>query len=140
MEICVAGWYFERAFLGKLAEVRDSFNTTIVSHLPDAWKGYSLNGARVITIPNIGLEFGCYDYYLKNVWNGRDDVLFMHDDTKVKNTGVFDSISKLSVDCAYIFRDYSEEKANGGKHGRAIFCSARLLSNQQMLESDLTAC
>jgi hypothetical protein len=61
MEICVAGWYFDYKFLEKLKEVRDVFRTTIVSHVPDAYEQYELNGARVIPIPNIGLEFGCYD-------------------------------------------------------------------------------
>jgi hypothetical protein len=128
MEICVAGWYFDYHFLEKLKEVRDIFKTTIVSHVPDAYDRYELNGASVIPIPNIGLEFGCYDHYLKEVWNGRDDVLFIHDDTKIKDSSVFHKISKLDVDCAYIFRDMAEEKANGGKHGRAIFCSKRFLN------------
>jgi hypothetical protein len=128
MQICVAGWYFDRGFLNSLSNVQDKFRTTIISHLPDAYERYELNGARVIPIPNVGLEFGCYDYYLKNAWNGRDDVLFMHDDMKIKDPSVFSSISKLDIDCAYIFRNYAEEKANGGKHGRAIFCSARFLA------------
>jgi hypothetical protein len=86
---------------------------------------------RVVHIPNIGLEFGCYDYYLKNLWNEKDAVLFMHDDTKIENVDVFDGISRLGtdgIDCAYIFRDHAEERANGGRHGRAIYCSARFLT------------
>jgi hypothetical protein len=128
MEICVAGWYFEPHFLEKMSEVNDKYRVTIVSHLPDAWEDYHLNGLRVIPVPNIGLEFGCYDHYLKNLWTGRDDVLFIHDDTKIKNSDVFDGISRVGVDCAYIFRDMAEEKANGGKHGRAIFCSKKFLA------------
>jgi hypothetical protein len=128
MEICVAGWYFEPHFLEKLSEVTNKYRVTIVSHVPDGWDDYHLNGCRVIPIPNIGLEFGCYDYYLKNLWTGRSDVLFIHDDTKIKNSVVFNDISNLDVDCAYIFRDAAEERANGGKHGRAIFCSARFLA------------
>ena len=53
-------------------------------------------------------------------------MFFTHDDTVVGGK-VFDEIAKIRHDCAYVFRDEAEERSNGGKHGRAIFCSARFL-------------
>lgn len=128
MEICIAGWYFDKKFLGVMDFINreTKHSVYIISHLPANNNG-DVGSLIVESIPNVGLEFGCYDYYLKNVWNGSNDVLFIHDDTNIKDPVVFDSIADLGVDCAYIFRDSAEEKANGGKHGRAIFCSKRFL-------------
>jgi hypothetical protein len=64
---------------------------------------------------------------MKKIWNGNDSVLFLHDDLRVESSQVIDAICKLKHDCAYIFRDKAEEKANGGMHGRAIYCSQRFL-------------
>jgi hypothetical protein len=70
-----------------------------------------------------GLEFRCYDWYIRNEWDGESDVLFMHDDERIAGPWVFDQIAKLKHDQAYIFEDFAECKANGGKHGRGIYCS-----------------
>ena len=127
MKICVAGWYFEPMFYMALSMVRDKYESFIVAHkpIPDYFIRYW--GLKGLEIPNIGLEFGCYDWYLKVRWDGKSNVLFTHDDTLVRDVEVFDEIAKIPHDCAYIFRDYAEEMANGGKHGRAIFMSARFL-------------
>jgi hypothetical protein len=78
----------------------------------------------------VGLEFGAYQQYLAEYWDGHSDVLFMHDDTIVTDSGAFDQIAALSekgIHQAYIFNNESEEIANQGKHGRAIWCSATFL-------------
>ena len=125
MEICVAGFYFDRDFIEILRRSSEKHKITIISHR----KAKDFVNSREITcinIPNIGLEFGCYDHYLKNVWDG-GKTLFIHDDMKIGSINIFDKIEEVDKDCAYIFRDECEEKANGGKHGRAILASSRFL-------------
>lgn len=120
MRICVAGWHGNKMFYDFLEMV--PYGVTVINHKEDN----DCLSLLKVNVPNIGLEFGCYDYYLKNIWKG-GNVLFIHDDTDIKSPGVLDSIFKLKHDCAYLFRDKAEEKANGGKHGRAIYCSDRFL-------------
>jgi len=123
MEICIVGWYFDLTLLNIMKLVK--FPVTIVSHKKVDKKVY--NGFDFVEIPNIGLEFGAYNHYLMNLWKG-NNVLFMHDDISLNSIRVFKEIAALKHDVAYIFRDKAEEKANGGKHGRSIFCSSRFLS------------
>jgi hypothetical protein len=136
MEICVCGWYFFPELTASLDQVHLSYPVTVISHkdcdIPHSFP--------IIRVPNIGLEFGAYDHFLKNVWSGKDDVLFMHDDASISDIKVFDRISGLNkdeaIDQAYLFKNENEEKNNGGKHGRAIFISGRLL--KFMIEYECT--
>lgn len=126
MRICVSGWDYNEDFLAALREIHSQFDVTIINHrskLPAAM----FNGIVLVSTPNVGLEFGCYDYFLKTAWDRKSDVLFCHDDIRVSDPSVFEKISKITADQAYIWRDKAERMANGGKHGRAIFCSARFL-------------
>jgi hypothetical protein len=128
MKICVVGWYFDGDCMTILEKVKNDYDLTIVSHRNgDGPSADYMNRFALVSISNIGLEFGAYDFYLKNIWDEKSSVLFMHDDMKISDKEVFKKIEKLPHDCAYIFRDYAEEKANGGKHGRAFFASARFL-------------
>lgn len=122
MQICLVGWYGHKDLYVLLESC--GFPVTVISHNKDN----DYLGLPAINIPNLGLEFGCYDYFIKNVWSKRKgNVLFMHDDMIIDDKNVFSEISKLKHDCAYIFRDYAEHAANGGKHGRSIFCSERFI-------------
>jgi len=126
MKICVTGWYYDRDFLTILKKISTMFDTTIVSH--ELFKPVQFrNGIKHVSIDNIGLEWGAYDFYLRNMWDEQSDVLFMHDDMKLASADVMNDIALLKHDCTYIFRDIAEEKANGGKHGRMVKCSGRFL-------------
>lgn len=128
MKTCVVGWYYLIGFMDSLREINNRYPVWIISHKSQMeLSPYNWRGLKIMSIENIGLEFGAYAFYLTNIWDGKDSVLFTHDDTRVENIGVFDRIADIPHDCAYIFRDMAEEKANGGKHGRAIFCSAKFL-------------
>ncbi len=127
MKICVVGWYFEPGFMVVLKQIDPVYPVTIISHRSDSNLNPVSNSLKMFCVKNVGLEFGAYNFYLMRVWDERSSVLFTHDDTRVSDVGVFDRIAEIQHDCAYIFRDWAEEKANGGKHGRAIFCSARFL-------------
>jgi hypothetical protein len=120
MQICVVGWHGHKDLYVMLQSI--AYPVVVISHKED--NDY-LN-LHTKNIPNIGLEFGAYDYYLKNIWEG-GSVLFMHDDMIIDDVSVFDEIFRLKCDCSYIFRDSAEHMANGGKHGRTIYCSERFL-------------
>ncbi len=116
MRVCVAGWHFDPRFYSALPE-GESF--AVCHRAPPA----PLHSS--VAIPNVGLEFGCYDWYLKNKWEG-GPVLFTHDDNEIPKE-VLDAIASLDCDQAFLFASEAEAKANGGAHGRAIFCSDRFL-------------
>jgi len=130
MKICVCGWYYNREFLKILSSVSARYIPTVVCHKnfnPDDSDG--LSGIAFVNRENIGLEFGAYDYYIKNIWNG-EDVLFLHDDTTIASAGFFDKVAdafSLGVDQAFIFHDEAHGKANQHFHGRAMICSARFI-------------
>jgi len=144
MNICVVGWYFYEDLYKVLKEVDKKHKVTIISHKPVKYnvelissededvKFLKSTGLKYKIILNVGLEFGAYDYYLKNCWNKKSNVLFMHDDVDIKDINVFDKIeeetNKLNIDQAYLFKNIAEEVNNGGKHGRCIFMSAKLLN------------
>lgn len=130
MKICICGWYYYEDFYKKINLVKDKYEVMIVAHRDDKFKLDSI-GLPYIIKENIGLEFGAYDYYLKNIWDKESSVLFMHDDVAIKDIIAFDKIAKLEedgVDQAYIFKSEAEQVNNGGKHGRAIYISKKLLS------------
>jgi hypothetical protein len=131
MDICIVGWYFYDSCYSIMREINKTHNVSIISHKFEFDKLQSL-GIPYVTIENIGLEFGAYDYYLKNIWDKESDVLFMHDDVEITDIQVFDRIEKdmksKNIDQSYIFTDIDEEKRNGGQHGRVIYMSAKLLN------------
>lgn len=120
MNICLAGWYFHKPLLETLKNSK--YDTFTVSHK---------SGCGDKAIANIGLEFGCYDWYIKNEWKG-GSVLFFHDDNEITE-GALDEIAKLTPDQCFLFSSEQEAKANGCAHGRAFFCSERFL---QRLKTD----
>ena len=71
MKICVVGWYLYEPFYLQLKKVHQNYPVMVVSHQKDK----SYYGLPHVEIPNIGLEFGAYDYYLKNLWDdGSDEI------------------------------------------------------------------
>ena len=150
MKICVSGWYFERD-LFEVFKLNNHFEICVVTYynrangsikkdydkmpVPQMIETYvKESGVKHYKIPVAGLEFGGYDYYLKNIWDHKSPVLFMHDDIVIYKPDVFDRMQQMlsSYDQAFIFRDEVEEIANGRIHGRGIYCSQRFL--QYMLE------
>jgi hypothetical protein len=131
MNICVVGWYLYDDLYKILREVNKIHKVSIISHKYEPDKLQSFNVDYVIK-ENVGLEFGAYDYYLKKYWNKKSNVLFMHDDVHITDINVFDRIEKemteKGIDQSYLFKNKEEENNNGGKHGRSIFMSAKLLN------------
>ena len=125
MNICVAGWYFTPGFMRALEA--SPHRIFVVKH-----REGETGGLPSALVPNIGLEFGCYDWYLKKEWDSRSGVLFIHDDTRMEDRTLAD-IESLQfkaggIDHAFIFRDEWEAIGNDWAHGRAIWASARLLT------------
>lgn len=139
MKICISGWYFvdpeKRVpqeeidkFYTLMKGVNKKYPVFIASHFKSPFLDELRLPYAVTTIG--GLEYASYDYYLKEIWDMKDAVLFMHDDERIAGPEVFDQIAALGdqgVDQAYIFEDEAEGAANGRQHGRGIYCSQRFL-------------
>jgi len=120
MEICVVGWHYEPSIYETLSAVRKEYPVTVIAHRESSVP-ISFDVPSILR-ENTGLEFGAYDYYLRNVWDGSSDVFFLHDDS---NAGIhsFREIAVLGesgMDQAYI-----NDQDCG--HGRAIWMSGRIL-------------
>lgn len=125
MNICVCGWYFRKSFMTALKQVSHRFPVAIVAHrMPPK---HALDLAWVLK-ENVGLEWGAYNYFLMNLWDGQSSVLFIHDDTEVMDTRVFSRIAMIEADQAFIFNNGREAAYNSGGHGRAVFCSSKFLN------------
>jgi hypothetical protein len=130
MNVCICGWYYNKGFIDvmnrSLSLMHDIF---IIGHRD----GDAGNIQKVI-IQNVGLEFGAYDFYLKNIWGG-GDVIFIHDDTEFDFTA-WNKINLLGLffDQVFIHENGIAELANGFAHGRALFCSERFLT--RLLKDD----
>ena len=134
LQICVCGWYLDEKFYTVLGNIdREKFQVNVVSHKGEEETSTLCvkNNLRHVVKNNVGLEFGAYDYFLKNMWNNESPVLFIHDDTIIHDPTVFDRIARLKeegIEQAYIFKNKAEEDNNGGKHGRAIYIGEKLLA------------
>jgi len=115
MNICVCGWHY-----GDGIDTLKKHGGFVVSHKP--------HPKADVVIPNVGLEFGAYDWYLKNKWSG-GDTFFTHDDNRFSDRALR-GIAKVAreFDQAFIFSTKQEAYLNGYGHGRAFICSDRFLS------------
>jgi hypothetical protein len=122
MNVCVAGWYFHAPLIKVLASLKHP--VVMVMHRYNCAPESA--GLRWFHIPNVGLEFGCYDWYLKNEWPS-GSALFLHDDNEITEAAL-DAIASMTVDQAFLFSSEADAAANGRAHGRAIFCSEKFLA------------
>lgn len=124
MKICVIGWYFNPEFFSIVEAL--PYPAFVVKHREGDCR----------SIPselheNVGLDFGAFQQYLLNHWDGESPVLFIQDDTMIHDIRCFEHIEEMGaygVQHAYIFRDEYEELCMGGAHGRAMYASADFLS------------
>ena len=81
IKICVVGWYYLEKIYEQLS--RSKFDIHIVAHCYN--KILDKLKLKYTLIENIGLEYGAYDWYIKNIWSSKnqDDVFFMHDDIEI---------------------------------------------------------
>jgi hypothetical protein len=131
LQICIVGWYYNKDLLQLMEKVNETHPVKVVAHRPG-----DCGGLPTTLIENIGLEFHCYDYFLKNLWDGESNILFMHDDIIlnpvivnfeiIPPTNIFNKFDKMDLDQAYIFQNNDDAKWNANKHGRLIFISAKL--------------
>lgn len=127
MKICISGWYFHKPLLKAIARAH-FYPALVVGHRKRPTYGLPL----VLTPKGCGLDFGCYQQYLMNEWDGKSDVLFMQDDGEIHDEGALHDIDRLStkaeIDHAYIFRDEYDEFANSGHSSRAMWMRGSLLT------------
>lgn len=132
MKICIAGWYFRPQFLEDISI--SGYDAFVIKHREGDTQGLPSE-----LYPNRGLEFGAYRQYVENYWDGRSDVLFIHDDTEILDMqGLHDLVllDDMGVDQAYIFQDEMHEYINGGCHGRGIWIRGSVI---KQLVSDFPA-
>jgi hypothetical protein len=123
MKICVVGWYYYESFYTFLEMVAGRFPVTIVAHQKNF-----ISPLPTVEKPNVGLEWGAYNHYLMNVWDGKDEVLFTHDDVDLKSSKPFDEVACIKgYDCVFIFRRTQDVRMDLGGHGRCLKMSPRLM-------------
>jgi hypothetical protein len=120
MQICVAGWYYFKQCLAPLSNCLEVF---IVAHRP----GDSLNIPCTI-IENIGLEFNCYDYFVKNIWDKKSDVLFCHDDIEINDISFIKDLENTNDPIIMIWHNEKHRKRNLA-HGRMFKCNVQYLKD-----------
>jgi len=136
MKICICGYYYKEEFLQAMAHIKSKYEIHIIAN--KRWERDNIpDGIKVTKRENIGLEWGAYDFYLKNIWDGKSDVLFLHDDIRfrpiihdykfVGPTKIIDSIAKIKDDQVYFFSSTSHAEKNYYIHGRALKCSRKFL-------------
>ena len=121
--ICVVGWHFWPSFYKKISFLQNSVH--VVAHRYNSLlenKNFSYNVKK-----NIGLEYGAYDWYIKNKWDKRSNILFMHDDISIGgNNAIYNLINKCSAfDLVHII---GKNEPKGIKFSfRCIYFSRRMI-------------
>jgi len=127
--VCISGWHFEDGFLRMMTKCK--YPVHVVSHRPVPEFFYC--GLPHTEVADEGLDFGAYSWFVSNLWDGKSDVLFCHDDSRLEKVEVVDEIAKLKNDVLFIFENDKEALMNVGKrgvpaHGRCIRVSAGVLA------------
>jgi hypothetical protein len=120
MQTCIAGFYYFSECIVPLSKLQ---NTYIVGHR----QGDSLNIPTII-VKNIGLEFNCYDYFVKNIWDKKSDVLFCHDDIIIKDISFINDIENTKGDIVMVWHSEKQKRQNLA-HGRMFKCSCNYLNS-----------
>ena len=103
-KICVAGWHFFEKFY-KMIEKSDSDIYVVAHRYKEVLERRKI---KYSITKNVGLEFGAYDWYIKNKWDGESNVLFMHDDIEILD---FDE---------FILSNYDKFKSRQIEHGYIV--------------------
>jgi hypothetical protein len=119
MQICIAGWYFFKECLEPLSHHKGAH---VVAHRP----GCCYNIPCTI-LDNIGLEFHCYDHFVKNIWDKKSDVMFCHDDIFIKDISLIEDVEKINSEIEMIWHSEVQKRRNYA-HGRMFKCSANYLT------------
>src|ERR1035437_813528 len=118
--ICVSGWHYN--FPNVYTEVLPRFDSFVVAHRDNDL----LKSVKHAIIPNEGLEWGCYDWYIKNVWK-KQDVLFMHDDLQLDETILLEVMKEAKgFDFGYVYGRRVIKKNK--QHGRCLFISGKMIA------------
>ncbi len=123
-KVCVAGWTFPKNLYKQLSI--SSLDIFIVAHkynkvLDDLKLNYKI-------IKNIGRECHIYDWYIKNIWDKKSDVLFMHDDVRIKKFDKsFILIFKKAKGLDISFIMGGKENKFKTNSGRCMYYSSKLI-------------
>jgi len=113
--ICIAGWHYFKEFYKQVS--RSKIRSFVVAHRhSNILDNLKINYA---VTKNIGLEYGAYDWFIKNEWDKKSGVLFMHDDVKLLKNTILHNF--LTV-CKNFDRVYIIDKQRGKKLKRSPRC------------------
>ncbi len=124
-KICIVGWHFFPDFYKYLSKNYQK-ETFIVAHkynkiLDELKLNYKV-------IKNVGLEFGAYDWYIKNIWDKKSNVLFMHDDTKIEKGNPIKSIFRNSEKYDYSYVLSNNCRKTQTKSNRCFILSKKIIN------------
>ena len=121
LQICCCGWYGWRECYEPLSKLS---NVYIVAHKPiETW------GIPMIVLPNIGLSFHCYDYYIKHIWDKKSKIVLQQDDITIKDISIYKDLERLEVDkITMVWSKLGEERNQF--HTRFFVCSPKWLNEQ----------
>jgi len=139
LSICVLGYHYWPEVYDVLTNINrsDSCNVYVVKRgkeqdEPDLSHLYGIDS------PNVGLDVGGYDFFLKNFWDWKSGVLFMHDDIRIAKRAFSVVMDYSGYDRVFFFgtkkqeymnrgRKYRRDGWKVGKSTRAFYCSRRFL-------------
>jgi len=124
-KICVVGWHFFPGFYKYLSKNYQKETFVVVHQYNKILDDLKLNYK---VIKNVGLEFGAYDYYIKNIWDKKSNVLFIHDDTKIEKGDPIKNIFKYSEKYDYNYVLSSNCRKTQTKSNRCFILSKKVIN------------
>jgi len=124
--ICILGWYYWKEFYDNVNNLKNYFNIFIVAHRYN--KILDNLNLRYKLIRNIGFEYHGYNYFLRNRWNKKSDVLFLQDDLIILRENAIKEIFFKSYKFDFVKWYGKDKKGKLRKSGaRVIYCSNKIL-------------
>jgi len=133
MKVCVTGCYYwpeVYKVLNHYAGVnRRRHDICVITHTDEPPTEYT--NLRMVRGPDYGLDAGKYDFYLRNIWDGKEGVFFMHDDVFLSRpeNDPFDFIKSRikGRDIAFFFGNGYQAKKRNGRNFRTMYLGGRYL-------------
>lgn len=124
-KICIVGWHYFEKYYKQLS--KSSLYFHVVAHrYNDILDKYKLPYS---VIKNVGTEFHVYDWYIKNIWDGKSNVLFVHDDIGSKDiASSFKEILKKTKDFDFSCVFGEKDSKNKWSGERCFFLSSKLIN------------
>lgn len=132
MEVCVTGCYYWPEVYNTLnyhAGGSREYRVYVVTHTDQSPTEYE--NLIMVRGPDYGLDAGKYDFFLKNLWDGRSGVFFMHDDVVLsrpeENPLAFVEEHLEDRDAVFFFGNNYQALKRRGRNFRTMYLSRKYL-------------